>query len=211
MKKINLVVLALATALATAPAAMATTQTFYFNFTGAATGSGTPGVGLTSGSGYLYGTLVGTNEYEITGGTGIVIDGQAATVLLDNATPSFGGVDYGVDTVDSPGFNYDNLIFTTTPGFVDTTGLVFNITSTPDQLELFLQGSTVLSEEYNSSTGLDTPIYVSGNPATNGYDTTFGVSPASATPEPSSLLLMGTGLLLMAGFLFWRKAQQDVL
>jgi hypothetical protein len=211
MKKINLVVLALATALATAPAAMATTQTFYFNFTGAATGSGTPGVGLTSGSGYLYGTLVGTNEYEITGGTGIVIDGQAATVLLDNATPSFGGVDYGVDTVDSPGFNYDNLIFTTTPGFVDTTGLVFNITSTPDQLELFLQGSTVLSEEYNSSTEVYSPVYIDGNPATAGYDTTFGLSPASATPEPSSLLLMGTGLLLMAGFLFWRKAQQDVL
>jgi hypothetical protein len=49
--------------------------------------------------------------------------------------------------------------------------------------------------------GSDDPngIHYLPNDYSNGYEVNFGVS-----PEPSSLLLFGTGLLLMAGFLFWK-------
>jgi hypothetical protein len=209
MKKISLAVLALATALATAPAAMATTQTFYFDFTGASTGSGTPGVGLTSGSGFLTGTLVGANEYEITGGSGIVIDGLAATVVPNTAGGSpINGVNTGVDC-SQPEFCFNNLIYMSTPSYVDDIGgLLFQITSTTDQLTLFLQDGTVLSD-WNNGGGLPTdylPIYNGANPATYGYDTSLDIT---KTPEPSSLLLLGTGLLGMAGFLF-RKAKPSM-
>jgi hypothetical protein len=209
MKKISLVVLALATALATAPAAMATTQTFYFDFNGIATGSGTPGVGLTSGSGYLTGTLISGSEFEITGGSNIIIDGLAATVIGNTAPPIVNGVNTGLDC-SQPEFCFDNIIdMSTSPYFVDSTGgLLFQITATTDQVLLFTQGGTVLSD-WNNGGGLPTdfhPTYNGANPATYGYDTGLAIT---ETPEPSSLLLLGTGLLLMAGFLF-RKAKPSM-
>ncbi|MGA3079763.1 MAG: PEP-CTERM sorting domain-containing protein [Terracidiphilus sp.] len=211
MKKLGFALLALAAALATAPAAMATGGVpIYVDIWGTSTANpnGTSGVGIVSGGGVLTGTLVG-GSYEITGGT-FTIDGMAADLI-----PYAGGVyPAPVPSPGGGGFTYDDTLSLTSP-YVDAAGaLLFSIPSMPNtQAALFFcsnvsgnclagGGGNDLLEFYNTSTELYTPLYV-GDPPITGYDINMS---ASLTPEPSSWLLMGTGLLFLVGFLY-RKAK----
>lgn len=198
MKKIGLITLALATALAIAPAAKADTFNVYFN--GAAIDTN-PGI---SGEGTLTGSVIGGHptEWDITGGTlDVTIGGFSyTTTVVPIANPlapqPFPG--------DFPNSSYDNIFIPGTAPYLDTNGLLFTLAGAGNPLNgdlLTVFFSTVLP--YNNVNVWDVAF------GTNQYliSNAAGGDPLSLsqTPEPSSMLLFGTGLLCMAGF-FFRKA-----
>jgi hypothetical protein len=194
--------------------------------TGIGTGPGSGGAGIT-GSGFLDATCLNcgpagpptpyTGEYLITGGYGITINNLSATVIpITASTPAVGGGTVGGGTGCSSGtagsvcyspynngngFTYDDLIdLSTSPNYVDNQGgLLLQLTGTNEQVEISYFGGDLL-EEY------DTGLQTYNSASAYGYDITLDAE--LFTPEPSSWLLFGTGLFLMAGFVFW-KAKQD--
>jgi hypothetical protein len=203
MKKFALALLALATALAISPAAMA--DTFSFSFTSPNYAGGSSDVGA---SGNLQGTFsaseVGANIWQIT----------SASILV------FGGAVYegGTGSLASAGTDgSDNLLYMNgapSIAYVDNGGISFDLgTEWINIYTGFVSGST----QYGTFTGDGTNDYgiqegplsdTSGNTINfqnNGELVVSDTTPTS-TPEPSSLLLLGTGLLGLALVAF-RKAK----
>jgi len=205
MKKIWLVGLALATILAAAPAAMA--DTLYFSALGANTGdpNGTATTpSYVKASGALTVVSIGGGEYGVTSVSGVSITLNGVTsgaTLVPNTTP-------WLPNTPNPDFYITDVVNKTgaegyIPYISGDSGLVFKITSgTYDNyfVSIYYDGYGDVLSASDDPTG---NIYI---PTTNGYDVNFDVF----TPEPSSLLLLGTGLLCMAGFLFW-KARPSVV
>jgi hypothetical protein len=207
MKKFWLVGIALATVLATAPGASADTKSFWFTVTGASSGSpnGQPGNGTTNlfglnstgitGGGILTGTQIGnSSNYAITSGIDIWINGEQGTFVPTNNPP-------GTPTTIAGAYVYDDIFnLTASPDYVDLHGLMLQFGDWIVNINLD-EGADVFGT-YNTVT-------TDWNPAdTDGYD--INMEAGIQTPEPSSWLLLGTGLFLMAGFLFW-KAKPKML
>jgi hypothetical protein len=165
----------MAAALATAPAAKA--DTYYFNFYG---------LGV-SGSGSLTGANLGGGEFNIAGGT-FVINGVSAWVL-SNPTPGAANVS------GDGGIYYDNILVPAGSPAVTGNGLLFIIGSgaTADEFNIWSQGGVTYFDEYYEGAWLD-----------NGENGVPIVLNISSTPEPSTLLLLGTGLLALAVGVFFK-------
>ena len=188
MRKIPSALLALATAFAISPFALA--DTFSSGIVGSGVAAGDTGTVTVTGTG------LGGGLYNITSGS-INFDGFTGTVI-PNPTP--GLVSYY--TPSSPDWTYtpwtyDDLFQTASPQVDDKGGIIFGSTG-GGQLELWSEGGQMY---FNIWTPTGSP---GGDWAFDFVDYPFGV-PASLSPEPSSLLLLSTGLLGLAVILFRRE------
>jgi hypothetical protein len=193
------------------------------NFT--LTYSGTNGLGVTdiSGTVYLTASNNGNGTYTVTsigGSQTLLVGGVDETQTISNiqlpTTPpagTYNGTAYsaynapGVGTI----FYYDDLIAPSSVPQLDLFGLVFQASGEADDVNFCTSGS--ISIGYCGLPGVSDPywelVYVGSggndpNPVYQDYGIT-SVSLVDPVPEPSTLLLLGSGL--MALFFLARRKQ----
>lgn len=214
MKKNSIAFLALATALATTPAAIAD------SFSASPTGVASPTQTIDFSEIVLAQNSVVTNQYA---GLGITF---SPNVYYDPQT-GFG----------LPANDIGNFTFLTEPGFVNPVTFTFSTPltsaafamvadSTPYLFQASLNGTVV--DSFVATVGESGPDYYYGftnddfnqititqqgagsGPYWLASNIEFGSPASSATPEPSSLLLMATGFACLAG-LAYRKVRGETL
>lgn len=195
MKKFWLAGLVLATAIAMAPAGRATT----FTVTLTAYSSN----GWLTGSGTLIGSALGNGGFDITSGS-MTFDGMSASVIVNPYSSEAAYVDLStggtLSSIEPPAndnwFAYDDILTPGTAPYLDYYGILFEL-SDGGVLEFWSVGDLLYWNEYSGAgwaVGTTVPQIVAGAPA--------NVDILSISPEPSTLLLLGTGLFMLAGFLY---------
>jgi len=185
MKRFSVALLALATALAIAPAALA--DTFSYTFQGSNLDAHLTFTAVSDGGGtytitYVTGTILAAPD--ITPTTTV----NTAPVFDPNGTNP---ADYGPLVPNGDEVQYDNLLSPGSTLALDFSGVLFDVGGV--YVNIFSNNG---SYEW-----LDSGMY--SNTSNVG-------DPIAATPEPSSLLLLGTGLLALAFFAF-RKSKTSRL
>lgn len=133
---------------------------------------GTAGVSSFNGSGILTGTLISPGEYQITAVTGTTNTGSGTNRPIS-----------GIDAVGTFGAN-DNLLFMSTGStFFDANGLSYSLTNGA-MINLYLSNGEILERAGGATVTEAVPISIT-----------------AVTPEPSSMLLLGTGMLGTLGVL----------
>jgi len=181
MKKQCLALLVIAAALAITPAVKA--DTFYFHFNAAGVNS----------SGTLVGAEIGnTGSYQITSGS-------------ITTTSGYGTYSGTIDTNsgDMSAYQADNVLFfpPNNGKYVDGLGLIFAMSSYPSSPAF---NEIWAGDNYGNGPGYSNWFFDDADIVGGGTMT------VSLTPEPSSLLLLGTGLLGLA-FVAFRKAKSSTL
>lgn len=133
---------------------------------------GTAGVSAFNGSGTLTGSLVAPGEYQITAVTGTTNTGNGTNRPIS-----------GIDAVGSFEGNDNILDMNAGASFFDNNGLSYSLTNGA-MINLFLNNGEILERAGGATVTEAVPINVT-----------------AVTPEPGTLLLMGTGMLGTLGVL----------
>ncbi|HXC94547.1 MAG TPA: PEP-CTERM sorting domain-containing protein [Edaphobacter sp.] len=183
----SLLVLALALCVAAPVAAHA--DTFSYNFV-LTQQSGTGMFGSDSGQ------AVGSGSFTVVSTTPTPGNTDFKAIDQNNKTPSnyVSALDFLID-----GFDFDLLDASSNPGDpthgVNSTQIQFNNGALSQILYTGTQVVGGVTIGINGNGGL-TYAFRDGNTTSNGFIT---ATPATATPEPSALILFGTGALGLAG------------
>jgi hypothetical protein len=199
MRKICLTLVTLAMALAMTPAALADSFTYVFASAG---NFHVGGVTFANGMLHVTGTMVSPGTWLIGSGDITLLSNEGIpnnTTLPTTGTllPVSAGTHNGpAGSYTSPSgfFWYDDLLMPGSVPSLDLYGLLFQVGSA--EINIWANGT-------DPAAGLGYTIYDN-----NGhFDTgTFDVFPNAATPEPSTLVLLGSALLGLA-IMMYRKAR----